>query len=256
MQEDWEPRNILVNLKSGKKLGGMFKAIADKPRGWSPFAEDGRIHCERYDSDTNILFLRRLLKGMLDGAKFLDIDRRSLDAFDDLNQLLCNPERLGNFSTFAALLKSIELGLNDIDDQVNVKLARMSLSECARIDEAIVCLRHYCYFASTVMSVSAVESRLHSLIEQMDKDLYQKKFSRATIGQILGQITAAKKTDEDTGKLAGVVPAKHQPLLNLLNVYRVYSVHPKDEDVTAQIAESVLHLSCSLLTDVKMACQP
>jgi len=45
------------------------------------------------------------------------------------------------------------------------------------------------------------------------------------------------------------MPRKHRPLVTLLNEYRVFSAHPKEEKVTAQIAESVLHLCFAFLTD-------
>jgi hypothetical protein len=41
--------------------------------------------------------------------------------------------------------------------------------------------------------------------------------------------------------------------VELLNVYRVCPVHPKREEITVQIAESVLHLSYVLLIDPNMA---
>ena len=36
---------------------------------------------------------------------------------------------------------------------------------------------------------------------------------------------------------------------NKLNQYRVFSAHPKEETITAQIAESVLHLSFAFMID-------
>lgn len=235
MEADWEPRNILVNLKDGKHFVDMLELLTSKPEEWSPFLEGNNINCDTYHLDPDIIHLRRLLRGMADCAKFLDVDRRLLDQFEDVVQELGSPERLGDFDTFLSLVKGIGRMLKGLNKEAEIKLARMSREECSRIDEAIVCLRHYCYYASTVMSVSAVESRLHALIRKTDKNLYEKRFGKATIGQILGEITVAKKTDPETGKLVGLIPAKHQPLLDLLNVYRVYSAHPKGEEVTAQI---------------------
>lgn len=253
MEEDWEPRSILVNIKNGKSLANMLKMITSETGEWSPFTAGGGIDCEMYHSDPDILHLRRLLKAMGGCALFLDADRRLLVRYEDLCQLVCNPERLEDLETFESLLQDINEMLKNINDEIKVKIARMSVEECARIDEAAVCLRHNCYYASTVMSVSAVESRLHALIKKKDKGLYEREFSKATLGQMIVKVANAGNADPQFSKVIGLIPPRHKPLLELLNVYRVYSAHPKGEEITAQIAESILHLSCALLIDPRMA---
>ena len=256
MEEDWEPRSILVNLKNGKQFADMLKMMTSKPREWSPFIEGGDIDCEKYHSDPDVLHLRRLLRAMGDCAKFMDVDRRILDRYEDVCQLVGNPERLGDLKTFDSLLSGIRVWLKGMNDEAKVRIARMSMEECERIDEAVVCFRHHCYYASTIMSVSAVESRLHGLIKQIDPTLYESNFSKATFGQIISKVMTINKADPLFGKLAGLIPSKHKPLVELLNVYRVYSAHPKEEEITAQHAESILNLSCALLIDEKMAYSP
>ena len=40
--------------------------------------------------------------------------------------------------------------------------------------------------------------------------------------------------------------------MDLLNIYRVYSTHPKSKDITQNIAKSVLSLSFVFLTDKRL----
>jgi hypothetical protein len=47
------------------------------------------------------------------------------------------------------------------------------------------------------------------------------------------------------------MPIKHKPLVLLLNNYRVFAAHPTEQKITPQIAEAIIHLASSFLTDTQ-----
>jgi hypothetical protein len=114
--------------------------------------------------------------------------------------------------------------------------------ERARINEAIHTLGEDCYFSSVVMSVSAVEARLLALMCHASPEA-KPRLERLTLGRLTFHYSAKK------GQFKSVVPEKHEPLLSLCNTYRVFSAHPKKQNVTRAVASSILKLGVDFLID-------
>ena len=69
------------------------------------------------------------------------------------------------------------------------------------------------------------------------------KLEDMTLGQLITEYIQNKEAYKY------IVPKKHKALLELCNTYRIFSVHPKKEDISPGIASSILNLSLVFLTD-------
>jgi len=114
--------------------------------------------------------------------------------------------------------------------------------ERERINEAIHAYFENCTYSCIAMSVSAVESRLLKLMSLTRPDTIP-KLEDMTLGQLITEYIQNKEAYKN------VVPKKHKALLELCNTYRIFSVHPMKEDISAGIASSILNLSLAFLAD-------
>jgi hypothetical protein len=152
-------------------------------------------------------------------------------------------------SFYMTQVKELHDYVKESEPEIRDKIARLTCQECIRLDEAVVCYHYDCYYASVVMAVSAVESRLHKLIEKKDKALYTSSFKTATLGRIIELFDDKHYKEQKYQAVKKILPKKHRRLLALLNQYRVFSAHTKNEEITAPIAGSVLNLAFALLMD-------
>jgi len=165
---------------------------------------------------------------------------------------LKSPESLVYYEEFQSVTKRLIVLINFLEKDISNKLSRISCNECQRLDEALVCFQNYCFYASIVMAVSAVESRIHELIKKDDKKIYSARLEKFTLGQIIQIFDDNQYISKEFASIKKLMPNKHKPLIALLNQYRVFSAHPKEEKITAQIAESVLHLAFNFMMDISV----
>jgi len=175
---------------------------------------------------------------------------------DEINIIvtkLKNPETVTYYEEFKTLTRRLNELIHFLEKDTSNKLSRFACKECERLDEALVCFQNYCFYASIVMAVSAVESRIHELIKKTDKVLYSSsKFEKFTLGRIIQVFDEKQYPGKEFKAMRELMPSKHKPLIALLNQYRVFSAHQKEETITAQIAESVLHLAFNFMMDVSV----
>jgi len=152
-------------------------------------------------------------------------------------------------NTLGLLMMQIEIREKKLFDD---KLSQLTCLECERLDEAINCVQNNCYLAATVMAVSATEARLHYLIKKKNKAIYKKYFEQATLGGLIKLFDKNEYKDRIFLKLKKIVPERHRPLLDLLNIYRIISVHPKTGSIDYKIANSVLNLTFLFLLDSEL----
>jgi len=119
----------------------------------------------------------------------------------------------------------------------------LNLNEIDRLNEAIHCFLEGCYYSSVAMSVSAIEFRLFSLMMSICPD---PKLKELTLGQLIREYL------DDKQKYGSVIPKKHEPLLEHCNTYRIFSVHPKKEEINKPIASSILNMTFLFLLDKKL----
>jgi hypothetical protein len=109
-----------------------------------------------------------------------------------------------------------------LEKDILKKLSRISCKECARLDEALVCFQNYCFYASIVMAVSAVESRIHELIRKADKKIYSSRFEKFTLGQLIQIFDENQYTSKEFASVKKLMPNKHRPLIALLVKVRIF----------------------------------
>lgn len=176
------------------------------------------------------------------GIEFLD---RNKEALSQRIRCLGNSSSVSTKSSFEYYVDDLItlFFTDDIMEQITTKLSILSSEEIVRLNEAIHCYVEGCNYASVAMSVSAVESRLLSLLSSINSDL---DADRLTLGQLISEYTNNKEQYRE------VIPRKHEPLLDLCNTYRIFSVHPKKEIISKSVADSILHLSFEFLLDKEM----
>lgn len=249
--DDEDKLNSLLHwMKGFEKFSHTFAGLVHGSKTWCPFAHNGcELDPECYDANPSVQALLNWVRNYVQCVKFLDVNRYTVDEMSHEIEQLAFPERVGDYEQFQRFVSNLRASIDFIEPEVSKKLDLISCEECKRLDEALVCFCSYCFTASVVMAVSSVEVRIVGLIRKHNMRLFQTEFSRYTLGQLIQVFDDNKYKDAKYVRVKALMPAKHKPLLSLLNQYRIFSVHPKGEVVTAQVAESILHLSCTFLFD-------
>jgi hypothetical protein len=141
---------------------------------------------------------------------------------------------------YELIVELFECLFNKIGPKLEEKIASLSNDENKRLNEAFNCYYNELNYSSVVMSVSAIEARLFSLMQSMSND---RKLDQLTLGQLI------KEYAENKDKYGYVLPKKHEPLLEYCNTYRKFSVHPKSDKITRSNATTILCMTCSFLFD-------
>lgn len=240
---------MLHYMKGAEPFSAIFKYLLRNNKNWCPFTHGKKVNVDCYKSIGVVIDLLAWIKKYVFCCKFLDVNRYSIDEMNAIMVRLKNPESLVYYDEFLSATKRFSSLISFLEGDISNKLSRISCKECERLDEALVCFQNYCFYASIVMAVSAVESRIHELMRKTNKKLYLSRFEKFTLGQIIQIFDDNQYTSKEFVSIKKLMPNKHKPLIALLNQYRVFSAHPKEEKITAQIAESVLHLAFNFMMD-------
>lgn len=147
-----------------------------------------------------------------------------------------------NIKDFKRNLDIVRLCFRLVSDEVSAICSAFGEEEKERMNEALHDYLHDCHYSSVAMSVSAVESRLLKLMCLASPEL-ERELEKKTLGQLIYEYTNNKD------RYKNVVPEEHEPLLQLCNTYRTFSVHPKKRKITGRLAGSILDLAIEFLTD-------
>ena len=123
------------------------------------------------------------------------------------------------------------------------KITLLTDEEKGRLNESFNCYFGELNYSTIVMSVSAIESRIFTLLKSKSPN---EKLENLTLGQLIKEYTDNKE------KYNKIIPKKHEPLLDYCNTYRIFSVHPKKEKINRANATTVLCMTCSFLFDEKL----
>ncbi len=249
--EDLDKLNELLHfMKGAEPFSRTFTELTKTSEKWCPFQHDVGFDSDCYSTHPAVQAVIAWTKKYLICCSYLDINKYSLDHMTDTLKELQIPEKINDYDDFKLLVDNLEGQINWIESDISSKLSRLECTECERLDEALVCFQNYCFYSAVVMAVSAVEYRIAEMIRRKDNELYSKHFQVATLGQL---IKAFEDDEYKTGfeEIKPLMPSKHKPLVSLLNNYRVFAAHPTDQKITPQIAEAILHLSFSFLTDAQ-----
>jgi hypothetical protein len=175
------------------------------------------------------------------GIKYLERNKERLVKYV---HLLEEHNRISYRSYFEEMIKKIRTGFNNVKNEIKEKISLLNPAEIDRVNEAIHCFLEGCYYSSVAMSVHAIEFRLFSLMMSICPD---PKLEELTLGQLIGEYL------DDKQKYGSVIPKKHEPLLDHCNTYRIFSVHPKKEEINKLVASSILNMTFLFLLDKKLA---
>ncbi|WP_214040965.1 hypothetical protein [Methanoculleus sp.] len=217
---------------------------------WCPFKHEGEaVNCQCYSTNPAIGTLLAMLDKYLLCNRFLDANPYFLDEYVKTTNLLHHPETIRSFEHFNELISELSDIIEILDKNVQEKLSRVICQEAIRLDESLVSYSNHCKYSSIILAVSAVEFRLHRMIRNFDSEQYEQKFRNHTLGAIIN-LFVADKADKDIKQL---LDARYIPLIQLLNTYRILTVHPKDlerpEGIPQGIVDSIVSLSFAFLTD-------
>ena len=155
-----------------------------------------------------------------------------------------NKDALNNLEVFQSTVDAIKSIFVLLQQERKVFISMFSFEEKERINEALHNYFECCNYSCVAMSVSAVESRLLKLMFQGCPEA-KNDLEKLTLGQLISEYVNHKD------KYKKVVPKVHEPLLDLCNTYRTFSVHPKEVKITNGMATSILNLSIHFLVDDK-----
>ena len=172
------------------------------------------------------------------GVDLMDQSKKDLEKRLDsiLNHIIFS-RNVKEFRYSVAIIKAI---FDNTILEFQKKIGLLDEDEKTRLNEAFNCYINELNYSTIVMSVSAIESRLFSLMISKAPD---SKLEELTLGQLIWEYTHNKE------KYGNVIPEKHEPLLNFCNIYRIFSVHPKKEKITRANSTSILCMTCSFLFD-------
>lgn len=192
-----------------------------------------RVYRERLEPIKACVELCQILK-----LRLPDFEYEFYDAASSLEK----PLDTRNLKDFKLHLKAMRLGFKIVSKEVSAFCSAFDKEEKERVNEAIHTLREGCNYSCVAMSVSAVESRLLKLMCIVSPES-ERELEKKTLGQLIYEYVNNKDNYKN------VVPEKHEPLLQLCNTYRTFSVHPKKQKITGRLASSIFHLSMEFLTD-------
>lgn len=183
--------------------------------------------------------------------EFLDISLYDIKLLRDCLYKFLNSDSNRTKEKFKKKFKFIvENVLEKTDKKIMIKLNLLHNIEFFRLCEAMKCLNNECNLAAVVMAVSAVEHRLHRLLEKKNKKLYKSGFEQSALGGIIELFRRnSRYTDKKYDKFKKILPEKHNHLMEILNTYRIFSAHAKSEFISSQTAKSIVSFSFLLLID-------
>lgn len=234
--------NYLANFENAQKLCDKFEQRVE-----TVFFRGGESKESNIPDLSLAEFYRELLspiKACIQMCQILKLSslRDYESFFYEEASSLEDTTKIKNLEDFKSHLKTIKLAFTMAAGEMQAFCSSFDEEEKERINEAINTYLLDCNYSCVAMSVSAVESRLLKLMCIANPDS-KDKLEKKTLGQLIYEYISNKKDYKN------VVPERHEPLLDLCNTYRTFSVHPKKQKIRPPIASSILNLAIEFLID-------
>ena len=241
---------LLHYMKGVEPFSRILRDLIRSRRQWCPFThEDSGVDNDCYHANPSVNTVIAYIEKYSLCCRYLDCNPFAVARLEGARRELDVPERMSSIEDWDSHINTVKDAVAFVETDIEDKLSRFTCLECQRLDEAIECHRNYCCYASVVMAVSAVEARIAEIVRRHDQILYDSQFAKATLGQLVQIFDDNHYRDIKFAGLKKLMPAKHKPLVALLNQYRVFSAHPKEEIITMQIADAILKLSFTFMID-------
>lgn len=231
-----------------------FTTLVEDCKEWCPFThhEDGKIDEDCYMSHGGIKEIILFLKRYMKLSNYLELGPQLKESTEGFIDIVQNPYMNRNVKIFKDNIDMIKKFIEKNADRFFNKLKNFTCLESMRIWEAVRCFEIQGYLASTVLIVSAIEGRLHTLIKGKNEEIFNKYIDGKPFGKIIHirSLSSPENGQEEIkGILDELIPEEHMPLIKLLNYYRIVSAHPKDSEIDFNVASSIIHLSFAFLLD-------
>jgi hypothetical protein len=219
-------------------------------KNWCPFANHGA----KVDANCYAIFGHETgwieyLEYFVWSIKYLTGDNDTTTQLNELVKKIADSNQNKTANSFENNLDQLITNIKRVEIEIKKQLDRLTCLECRRLGESITCLKAGCFRSATVMAVSAVEARLHTLISKKNARLYKKHFNEVPLGGVIKLFSPDNFKGPEFKNLKKILPEKHKPLLDIINTYRIFSAHPKNEEIDFRIAETVVNLSFLFLLD-------
>lgn len=140
-------------------------------------------------------------------------------------------------------IQYIKMTFEGARKEIGDRIALLTDEESPRLREAFNCYVNELNYSTIIMSVSAIESRLLSLMQFKKPDA---KLEKLPLGELIREYLVNKKS------YGNILPSKYLYLLQYCNKYRIFSVHPKKEKINRSNAKIILGMTCSFLFDKEL----
>lgn len=246
---------LMHAVKHEKNIASMVKSLTSDSKEWCPFMHNKqkKTNLDCYSETPILQHIINVLDNLCFLFDLLELEEEDTKELIEAVEKLKHPHKIKDWVDFKILLEDIERILKRISPEISKKIKKFTCLECERIWEGIRCFYFQSYYASTILIVSALESRLHTLIKNKNKTLYKKEINGSTFGKILDlrdpDKYKAPKYKKIKSILLKMIPEKHMPLMRLLNYYRILSAHANPETIEKNVAKSIITLSFAFLLD-------
>lgn len=187
-------------------------------------------YCSKLNRISNVITISEVF-----GNESIDLNKKQME-----RRIILLQTDVPNFQCFDSQLLFIETVFKIAIHDIRRKFKMLHHQELERLNEALNCYVHGLNYSTIIMSVSAVEARLFSLMKHKCPN---ESLDKLTLGQLIN------KYDDNKERYGLIIPKKHESLLDYCNNYRVFSVHPKEEKITSVNATAILCMTCSFLFD-------
>ena len=160
--------------------------------------------------------------------------RRCIHDLEDPTKVKYKDELSQNISGIRNVFNLIRKDAYELDSSLSSTIKR-------RLNEAIHCFLEGCYYSTVIMSVSAAESKMSTQMKRVNPEK-KEYIDKLTLGQLIQEYL------DNEEEYDHCIPGKYKSLLELCNKYRIFSAHPKEEEIRGRVAKSILNLTFEFLT--------
>ena len=216
-QEDDKLKTLLHYMKGAEPFSKTLRDLIRNRKQWCPFThEDVQIDNDCYHANPSVQAVIAYIEKYAECGRYLDCNVFVIKDIESACRELTIPERMSSLMGFDTHLNKVKDSVAFVESDISDKLTRFTCLECERLDEAIECLNGYCFYASVVMAVSAVEARITEIVRRHDQSLYESTFAKATLGQLVQLFDENQYKEPKFASLKKLIPGKHKPLVALL----------------------------------------
>jgi hypothetical protein len=183
-QPEYDKINQLLHFMKTERFSRTLTDHTRDQRKWCPFKHGKRINGVCYLMNPSVQNLLAWMRKYTTCCEFLDANRYSTEEMKALSLRLQHPEILNDYKSYHDAIGRFKTLVDFIEPHIATKIDQMTCQESIQMDEALVCFENYSFYASVIMAVSAVETRIVELIKRRNKTLYNSTFYKFTLGQL------------------------------------------------------------------------